>query len=215
MDWNCNDHQPAFSPHLASNLSSLPPTHTHTHTQVEKHKTCVVNKYMQWLLDSECVSPHPCIEHPLCTVENNISFLLPFHPSHRQRLAEQSALANTLLSPSLFTRWSQSHAHVYLGRERGCLAARHCRHPARSVSHHIIFESPTKRVRGTLSTPNTAYHTALLPSQANSHARTRIATTQLQPCDFRETKLACLPHPLAGWQVRPDMQAVHRAVQWR
>jgi hypothetical protein len=158
------------------------------------------------------------LQGPLCTVENTISFLLPLHPSHRHRLAEQSALANTLLSPSLFTRWSQSHAHVYLGRERCCLAARHCRHPAGSASHHIAFESPTMRVRGTritLSTPNAAYHTALLPSQANSRARTRIATTQLQPCDFRETKLACLPHPLAGWQVRPDMQAVHRAVQWR
>jgi hypothetical protein len=58
MDWNCNDH-PCLqsSPRLKPLL-----TPTHPHTQVEKHKTCVVNKYMQWLLDSECVSPHPCIE---------------------------------------------------------------------------------------------------------------------------------------------------------
>lgn len=172
----CNDHQAAFSPHLAS---TSPHYHTHAGRKAQDMRGEQVYAVAAGLgvrqptplHRAHCNVPqHSC----LCTVENNIhSFFLPLHPSHRHRLAEHSALANTLLSPSLFTRWRQSHTRGDLRRERCCLAARYCRHPARSASHHITFESPTKRVSGThiaMSTLHTTHHCC--PHRKHTHSHT-------------------------------------------
>jgi hypothetical protein len=124
--------------------------------------------------------------------------LFPLHPSHR--MASACWLANTLLSPSLFTRWSQSHAHVYLGRERCCLAARYCRSPARSASHHITFESPTKRARGTriaLSTLHTTHH-CCPHRQTHIHAHALPRPSSSRATSVRRNSRAYLIPLLAG-----------------
>ena len=203
---------------VTSALSSAHPLTNLAPAQVEKHKTCVVNKYMQWLLDSECVS----LPSPSNT---------PHHP-HSPSQASLALIPAARCAPARWHSATPSHARCNAldsitctprSCERGLLRLR-CRTLASSsLCHRSAFVANARpfihphNTHHTLSLSVVLTYSHALPERSISrHAAYMIAWCKVHSLILSASLPRHAPITLgAAAQVRPTVSIVHGSAQRR